>query len=770
METIIDKSRKGRYLFLMSNRVVLTISVLISNRPDTVRKCLDSIRPLLAKVSSELILVDTGCGEQVRGIIEEYTDNIVDFKWCRDFAKARNAGLERAGGEWFLYLDDDEWFEDVTDIIRFFRSGEYRIYGVGLYTVRDYVRTDGSQYSDSLVARLIRLEPDIRFIYRIHESFNRAPGKAKRLNAFVHHYGYAFQTREEAREHAARNIGLLQEELAEHPCNMRHTLQLAQEYNVLGEIDKSLELSLEAIDRAEREAVEEEYCLSSLYGNVINGYMATYQYDEAISKGEVYMKSSRTDRMVKALIAGRLAMAFVDKEAYDKALDYGKAYWATYQMYQKNRDAFMGFETPVTQSCFNRQKRTPILGSGVRAAVRCGKAELAWEWFQAMDWELEKYSLDFGVIRDILKYMAEADSRDLPYYDKMCNVLLERPDLESTVLETIMKCCSSREADNSEICGSEKECDSSGIEEKQIRAISAYAGLKADHWFVKLSGLTAAAFRPRRGICCNAEEAEAMALEIWEAGEESMEYMKACHMPEAVRLLGGDMGHVLEMLPFSRWERQLGEYFGRYTWRDTVWLAEALEAAGEQDSMHMLAWRAACGISRASAEAAAMERGEERYGSAEDMMRGLEEYALCRMALCGKIYREEVIQSMQDVLPEEYRGAFAIRDLLEKTETKAYAEAVEAVREIKNLLPGLANIMKHYLIWLEEQLKRQKRESVQAAGEFQALAGQIKAKVYALAEAGQYQAALGVAEQLHALLPEDEEINQLRNKLMQTNF
>ena len=152
------------------------------------------------------------------------------------------------------------------------------------------------------------------------------------------------------------------------------------------------------------------------------------------------------------------------------------------------------------------------------------------------------------------------------------------------------------------------------------------------------------------------------------------------------------------------------------------------------------------------------------------MMRGLEEYALCRMALCGKIYREEVIQSMQDVLPEEYRGAFAIRDLLEKTETKAYAEAVEAVREIKNLLPGLANIMKHYLIWLEEQLKRQKRESVQAAGEFQVLAGQIKAKVYALAEAGQYQAALGVAEQLHALLPEDEEINQLRNKLMQTNF
>ena len=76
----------------MGKQILLTISILVSNRPDTVRKCLDSIKPLLEEVPSELILVDTGCGEQVRGIIEEYTDNIIDFEWCRDFAKARNAG------------------------------------------------------------------------------------------------------------------------------------------------------------------------------------------------------------------------------------------------------------------------------------------------------------------------------------------------------------------------------------------------------------------------------------------------------------------------------------------------------------------------------------------------------------------------------------------------------------------------------------------------------------------------------------------------------
>ena len=49
-----------------------------------------------------------GCGEQVRQIIEEYTDKIVDFEWCKDFSKARNAGLRKAKGKWFLFLDDDD--------------------------------------------------------------------------------------------------------------------------------------------------------------------------------------------------------------------------------------------------------------------------------------------------------------------------------------------------------------------------------------------------------------------------------------------------------------------------------------------------------------------------------------------------------------------------------------------------------------------------------------------------------------------------------------
>lgn len=782
----------------MSNQILLTISILISNRPDTVRKCLDSIQPLLKKVPSELILVDTGCGEQVRGIIEEYTDRIVDFEWCRDFSKARNAGLEKARGKWFMYMDDDEWFEDVTDIIRFFNSGEYRIYGVGLYTVRNYVSLEGTDYTDMLVGRMVRLEPDIRFIYRIHECFSRAPGKAKRLDAYVHHYSYVYQSEEKKLEHARRNIDLLLEELREHPRNMRITLQLAQEYNSLHDREKSLELSLNAVSLAENGPVEEDYCLSSLYGNVINCYMALYSYDQAIEKGRRYIESSHTDIMVKAVIAGRLAIAFVDKEDYAEALRYTEYYWKVYQEYLKNRDAFMTFETPVTNTCFHERKRTPVLGNGVRAAVHCGNGALAWTWFRDMNWQWDIYDLDMGVIRDILGCMPHAEGRELAYYEKMCGELVKRPELEEFIAETIVESYGPGKLPGNQ----------AGEFRDRIRTAAAYRNIPARHWSLKLIRLTVAAFLPDSGIAYTAAEAEETALELWRIREEAFDWMKAYDVPGAVRHFGGCFACVMESMSFPRWEKELTHYFSLHTWKDAAWLANAFAEERDQEGMHMLAWRAACGISRASAEAAALGREEEstlgrgeetaqgregesvlgrgeesaggpaashqhpegggiepRQGSVESMMEGLREFALCRTALCERIYTEEAIRQMPDVLPEEYKGAYAILDLLERTEAAQYAEAVESVREIKDLLPGLANIMKHYLKWLEAQLERQKRESVQAAGEFQVLARQIKSKVHALLEAGQHAAALGVTEQLLALLPGDGELLSLREEI-----
>ena len=76
--------------------VKLSISLLVSNRIGSIRKCMDSLKLLLDAIPSELIAVDTVGEENSDGslaVVREYTDQIVHFDWTGDFSEARNAGF-----------------------------------------------------------------------------------------------------------------------------------------------------------------------------------------------------------------------------------------------------------------------------------------------------------------------------------------------------------------------------------------------------------------------------------------------------------------------------------------------------------------------------------------------------------------------------------------------------------------------------------------------------------------------------------------------------
>ena len=147
------------------------------------------------------------------------------------------------------------------------------------------------------------------------------------------------------------------------------------------------------------------------------------------------------------------------------------------------------------------------------------------------------------------------------------------------------------------------------------------------------------------------------------------------------------------------------------------------------------------------------------------IMEKLGEYAACQKALCESIYQGEVIARNPDMLPEEYQGAYLISDFLRLAEAGEYGGAVTAIRQVRKLLSGLDKVVKPCLQWIDGELKRQEQESRQAAGEFQVLARQIKARLRAFMDAGQHEAALAVARQMEPLLPGDEEIRRIIEKL-----
>ena len=120
MKVMIPKSKVQKHTVpeFVKSPIKLSISLLVSNRIATIRKCMESLKQILDVVPGELIAVDTVGEENSDGslaVVREYTDQIVHVDWTGDFSAARNAGLKRAKGEWFLYVDDDEWFDDPSE-------------------------------------------------------------------------------------------------------------------------------------------------------------------------------------------------------------------------------------------------------------------------------------------------------------------------------------------------------------------------------------------------------------------------------------------------------------------------------------------------------------------------------------------------------------------------------------------------------------------------------------------------------------------------------
>lgn len=214
----------------------LTISLLASKRIHSVRKCLDSLIPILIEIPSELIIIDTSEDNNMRQLLLQYTPHVIPFHWCNDFSKARNIGIQIARGEWFLFIDDDEWFEDPKEIITFFSSGEYLQYNSARYVVRNYSDWTGLNYVDASLNRMARLTPETKFLNPIHESLSPFAKPIKMLSSYVHHYGYAGKILDSKTD---RNIPLLKKELQESEPTIHNYMQLTQEYMSIHDYKKA---------------------------------------------------------------------------------------------------------------------------------------------------------------------------------------------------------------------------------------------------------------------------------------------------------------------------------------------------------------------------------------------------------------------------------------------------------------------------------------------------------------------------------------------------
>lgn len=368
----------------MHKHPLLTISLMTSNRKDTIGRCLDSLATLRSRVPSELIIVDTGCDAEMRQIIESYTDHIVTFSWCDDFAAARNSGLREAKGEWYLFLDDDEWFVDTEAIEEFFLSGTYQNFDEASYVVRNYGKKDGSVYEDGNVKRMVHRTPETRFEGRIHEILITTGNRQVLLPSMVEHYGYAFDTEEERVRHALRNIEPLKEMLKEKPEEYHYAAQLVVEYLSISECSELEQLCQEKLQQLQGASdLASNAYRGTFYAGEIAAEMGRFHYEEAEQLCERALADQGNLSYAQADITHRWMECAFDQQKYDLALQMAQKYQAFYLAEQeKGPDPFQQ-GILLVRTAFDEQHAYDCCYMGWVSAVHCKKAKEAEAFFQA---------------------------------------------------------------------------------------------------------------------------------------------------------------------------------------------------------------------------------------------------------------------------------------------------------------------------------------------------------------------------------------------------
>ena len=80
-------------------------AIIGKNEEAIVARCLKSLKGF-----DGIYFTDTGSTDRTLQIVEAFTDKISHFKWCDDFSKARNFGLDLIPkNEWVFIIDCDEW-------------------------------------------------------------------------------------------------------------------------------------------------------------------------------------------------------------------------------------------------------------------------------------------------------------------------------------------------------------------------------------------------------------------------------------------------------------------------------------------------------------------------------------------------------------------------------------------------------------------------------------------------------------------------------------
>jgi GT2 family glycosyltransferase/tetratricopeptide (TPR) repeat protein len=228
---------------------LVSACLIVKDEEDMLSECLDSLRDLV----NEIVVYDTGSSDATVHVARAGGARVILGSWEDSFARARNAALAHAGGEWVLSIDADERLRADPEAVhrQILEAGvDVEAYLVAI----ENLHGAGNPRSVHSAIRLFRRR-SCAWRHRLHEQVVAADDPARPLRtdalsgARILHLGYEAGVFE-ARNKSQRNLRLAEAALAD---DRTHPYALMNYGRALESAGKSEE-ALEQLSRAARMA------------------------------------------------------------------------------------------------------------------------------------------------------------------------------------------------------------------------------------------------------------------------------------------------------------------------------------------------------------------------------------------------------------------------------------------------------------------------------------------------------------------------------------
>ena len=227
--------------------IKISACVITKDEEDTIQRWLDG----MMRLADEIIVVDTGSTDRTVEIVRENGIEPYHFFWTDDFAEAKNYAIDRATGNWIVFLDADEYYaaSDLPKVRKAIEHCEEKVPDVVAIQnplLNIDADCEGRILSQAVMIRIFRRHPEIRYEGWIHEMlvFGTTGGRIANLNeVIIYHTGYSGNI---IRTKLERNLAMLKQYEAEHGEEPDNDIFFADCYWGLGDKEKALQYALKA--------------------------------------------------------------------------------------------------------------------------------------------------------------------------------------------------------------------------------------------------------------------------------------------------------------------------------------------------------------------------------------------------------------------------------------------------------------------------------------------------------------------------------------------